>query len=134
MKNVTFSTFWTFCFYRLQRRFFDVEYRERHFWKNVNFSNFWTSVFYRLERRFFDVEYGKRHFWKNVYFSTFWTCCFYRLERSFFDVEYRKDIFLAYFARKKKVGTRAIFEPKPWVNHFGKMSNYRLFERLVFIA
>ena len=110
MKNVTFSTFWTFCFYRLQRRFFDVEYRERHFWKNVNFSNFWTSVFYRLERRFFDVEYGKRHFWKNVNFSTFWTCCFYRLERRFFDVEYRKDIFLAYFARKKKL------EPGPFLN------------------
>ena len=28
----------------------------------------------------------------------------------------------------------AIFGPKPWVNHFGKMSIFRLFELLVFIA
>ena len=28
----------------------------------------------------------------------------------------------------------AIFGPKPWVNPFGKMSIFRLFEHLVFIA
>ena len=28
----------------------------------------------------------------------------------------------------------SIFEPKPWVNLFGKISNFRLFELLVFIA
>ena len=28
----------------------------------------------------------------------------------------------------------AIFGPKPWVNPFGKMSIFRFFERLVFIA
>ena len=27
-----------------------------------------------------------------------------------------------------------IFGPKPWVNPFGKMANFRLFELLVFIA
>ena len=42
------------------------------------------------------------------------------------------DIFLAYFA-KKKVGKLVIFGPKPWVNSFGKMSIFRLFELLVFI-
>ena len=45
-----------------------------------------------------------------------------------------KDIFLAYIALKKKVGKMAIFGPKPWVNPFGKMSIFRLFELLVFIA
>ena len=45
-----------------------------------------------------------------------------------------KDIFLAYIASKKKVGKRAIFEPKPWVNPFAKRSIFRLFELLVFIA
>ena len=51
-----------------------------------------------------------------------------------------KDIFLvyitymAYIALKKKVGKIAIFGPKPWVNVFGKMSIFRLFEFLVFIA
>ena len=28
----------------------------------------------------------------------------------------------------------AIFGPKPWVNPFGKMSTFRLFEFLVFVA
>ena len=45
-----------------------------------------------------------------------------------------KDIFLAYIAQKKKVGKMAIFGPKPWVNPFGKMSIFQLFELLVFIA
>ena len=44
------------------------------------------------------------------------------------------DIFLAYIALKKKFGKMAIFGPKPWVNPVGKMSNFPLFELLVFIA
>ena len=35
---------------------------------------------------------------------------------------------------KKKVGKRVIFGAKPWVNPFGKMSIFQLFELLVFIA
>ena len=35
---------------------------------------------------------------------------------------------------KKKVAKMAIFGPKPWVNPFGKISIFRLFELLVFIA
>ena len=35
---------------------------------------------------------------------------------------------------KKKIGKMAIFEPKPWVNPFGKISIFRLFELVVFIA
>ena len=30
-KKVNFSTFWTFCFYSLERCFFVLEYRKRHF-------------------------------------------------------------------------------------------------------
>ena len=45
-----------------------------------------------------------------------------------------KDIFLAFIFYKIKVGKMAIFGPKPWVNPFGKMSIFRLFELLVFIA
>ena len=44
-----------------------------------------------------------------------------------------KDILLEYIA-KKKVGKMAIFGPKPWVNPFGKMSIFRVFQLLVFIA
>ena len=36
--------------------------------------------------------------------------------------------------RKRKVGKITIFGPKPWVNPVGKMSIFRLFETVVFIA
>ena len=44
-----------------------------------------------------------------------------------------KDIFLAFIAKKSKVGKMAIIGPKAWVNPFGKMSIFRLFEILLFI-
>ena len=44
-----------------------------------------------------------------------------------------KDNFLAYIA-KKKVAKMTIFGPKAWVNPFGKMSIFRLFEILLFIV
>ena len=31
LKNINFSTFWTSCFYSVERRFFVLEYPERHF-------------------------------------------------------------------------------------------------------
>ena len=45
-----------------------------------------------------------------------------------------KDIFLAYGCFKKKVGKMPIFGQRQWVNPFGKMSIFGLFEVLVFIA
>ena len=45
-----------------------------------------------------------------------------------------KDIFLPYFSEKKEVGKMTIFGPKPWVNSFGKMAIFLLFELLDFIA
>ena len=45
-----------------------------------------------------------------------------------------KDIFLVLIGLKRKVGKMAIFGPKPWVNPFGKMSIFRLFEVPVFIV
>ena len=36
--------------------------------------------------------------------------------------------------KKKKVEKMANFGPKPWVNPFGKMSIFPLFELLVFVA
>ena len=52
----------------------------------------------------------------------------------FFDIEYRKRHCPSLYCLKKKIGKRAIFRPKPWVNPFGKMSIFRFFELLVFIA
>ena len=56
----------------------------------------------------------------------------YKQVFSFYNIV--KDIFLAYIAWKKQVDKMAIFGPKAWVNPFRKMSIFRLFELLVFIA
>ena len=72
--------------------------------------------------------------WKNVNFLRFGSSCFYILERRFFLLQYGKRHFPSLFYIKKKVGKMAIFGPKPWVNPFGKMSIFRFFELLVFIA
>ena len=72
--------------------------------------------------------------WKNVSFSSFWTCCFYIIEKRFFVLEYRKGHFPGLYCLKKEVGKMALFLPKPWVNPFGKMSIFRLFELFVFIV
>ena len=57
----------------------------------------------------------------------FETFCLYSLERRFFVPEYRKGHFPGlYSPPPKKVGRIAIFRPKPCVNPFGKMSNFRL--------
>ena len=82
---------------------------------------------------FLDQNHGLP-LWKNVNFSTFQNFCFYSLERLFFVLEYRKKHFPGLYCLKRKVGKMAIFGPKPWVNPFGKMSIFRLFELFVFIA
>ena len=64
----------------------------------------------------------------------FQTSCFYSLQRHFFLLQYRKTNFPGLYCLKKKLGKMAIFGPKPWVNPFGKMSIFRLYELLVFIA
>ena len=73
-------------------------------------------------------------FGKMSIFSIFWTSLFYSLERRFIVLEYHKKHFSGLYCLKKKVGKMVIFGPKPWVNPFGKMSIFRLFELLVFIA
>ena len=59
---------------------------------------------------------------------------FYSLERRFFGPEYHKECFPRLYYLKKKVGKMSIFGAKPRVNPFGKMSIFRLFKLLVFIA
>ena len=127
--------------------------------EKCQFFYFWTSCFYSLERCFFVVEYHKRHFsdlfwlkkkvgkmaifgpkpWVNPSgkmstFSTFQTFCFYSLERRFFVLEYHKRHFSSPILPKKKSLKNGHFWPKPWVNLFGKMSIFRVFELPVFIT
>ena len=71
---------------------------------------------------------------KNVSFLTFLTFCFYSLEGCFLVLEYCKPHFPGLYCLKKKVEKMAIFGPKQWVNPFGKMSIFPLFELYVFIA
>ena len=128
-KKGNFSTFWTSCFYRLERTFFFLEYPKRHIadlyclkkrsWKN---GNFWTKTF-------------GWPFWKKRQFFDFLKFFFFIAEKGVFSFQnIVKDIFLPYFADKKEVGKMTIFRRKPWVNPFGKMAIFRLFELLVFIA
>ena len=105
-----------------------VEYRKRHF-----------PGLYCLKKEvekmaIFGPKPSVNPYWKNVSFSTFWTTCFYSVQRRFFVLEYRKRHFPGLYCLKNKVPKMAIFRPKPWVNPFGKMSVFRLFELLVFIA
>ena len=129
------------------------------FWKNVNFSTFSTSCFYSVERRLFCLEYRKRHFaglycpkikvgkmaifgptpWVNScgkvsIFRLFELRFFYILERLLFALKYRKRHFPGLYCPKIKLGKMAIFGPKPWVNPFAKMSIFRLYGLLIFIA
>ena len=127
-RNINFLTFSTSCFYSLKRRFLVLEYRKRHFpclyclkkqsWKN---GHFWTKT----------MDWP---LWKNVNFLTFSSSCFYRLERRFFVLEYRKRYFPSLYCLEKKVGKMAIFGREPCVNPVGKMSIFRIFQLLVFIA
>ena len=73
-------------------------------------------------------------FAKKTSFSTFGTFCLYCLERRLFVLDHRKSHFPKQYCLTKEVGKMAIFGPKPWLNPFGKMSVFRLFELQVFIA
>ena len=110
------------CFYSLERWFLVLEYRKTHF-----------AGLYCLKKEklvkwpFLDQKHGLT-LWKYVNFLTFWTFRFYSLEKCLLVLEYRKTHFPRLYSLKKKVGKMAIFGQKPWVNPFGKMSIFRLFE------
>ena len=58
---------------------------------------------------------------------------FLQPRKAFFVLEYRKrDCPGLYCPKKKKLEKTAIFKPKPWVNHFRKITFLRYFEILVF--
>ena len=67
-------------------------------------------------------------------FRLFELLFFYSLERRFFVREYHKIHFSGLQCLKRKGGKMTNFRPKPWSNPFGKMSIFRVFELLVFVA
>ena len=66
-------------------------------------------------------------------FPLFQVFFFLQPKRRFSVLDYRKRHFPSLYCVKKS-GKMAIFGLKPWVNLFEKMSIFRLFELLVFIA
>ena len=102
-----------------QKSIFFLKYRKTHF----------PGVYCRKRKR-----WKKGHFWTKT-METFGNISIFRLfKRVVFLAQ--KDVFLVLEYRKEHFSglsweKRAIFEPKPWVNPFGKISSFRLFELLV---
>ena len=126
-KKANLSPFSTSCFYSLERRFFALEYRKRHF-----------RGLYCLKKKienwpFLDQNHGLTPS-ENVNFSTFSTFCFYSPKSRFFVLEYRKSHFPGLYSRRKKSWKNGHFLTKTKSNPFGKMPVFRLFQLLVFIV
>ena len=127
-KMKIFRVFELHVFKAQNRLFFVLEYRKRHF-----------PGVYSLKKKvgkmgIFTPKPRVNPFGKMKIFRVFELHVFKAQNRLFFVLEYRKRHFPGVYCLKKKVGKMAIFGPKPWVNPFGKMSIFRLFELLVFIA
>ena len=120
-KMSIFSTFWTWCFYSLERPLFVLEYGKRYF-----------HGLHRLKKKSWKNSHCGPKPWFNPFgkvsiFSTLWTWFFYSVERPFFVLEYRKKHFVGLYCLNKKLTKIAIFGPKLWVNTFWKMSIFSTF-------
>ena len=111
-KMSIFPLFGLLVSYRVQRRFFALQYRKRYF-PGLH------CLKKKLEKwPFFDQNRGLTPLEKFQLFD-FWTSGFYRLGKRFFVLEYHKRYFPGlYCLKKKKVAKMAIFGPKRWVNPF----------------
>ena len=67
-------------------------------------------------------------------FFDFFNFLFLNPTKALFRSRISSKKFFWHVLRKKKGGKMDIFGLKPWVNPFGKMSMFRLFELLFFIA
>ena len=125
-KMSIFRPFKSFCFYSLERRFFILEYRERHF-----------PGLYQLNKKcekwqILDQSHGLTPLQKCQFFN-FLKFLFLQPRRAFSVLEYRKRHFPGLFGLKEKVRKKAIFGLKPWVTRWENV-NFSTFESLVFIA
>ena len=117
LEKCQFLTFWTSCFYCLQRHFFVLEYRKRHF-----------PAIYWLKRKlekwpFLDQKHGLTPLEKCQFFD-FLNFLFLQPRMSFFRSRILWKTFSWPVFPKKKVGEMAIFAQ----NHgFEKMSIFLTF-------
>ena len=129
LEKCQFSTFWNSCFYCLERCFFVLEYRWRHF----------LGLFCQKKKfekwPFLDQNHGLTPLDQCQFFDFLNILFLYPIKGVFFfALQYRKRHFPGVYCLKKKVGIMAIFWLKPGGNPFGKMSIFPLFELLVFVA
>ena len=127
MEKINFSTFKTCCFYGLERSFIVLEYRKMHhpglYYIKKSLKNGY----------FFDQNDGLTLLGKCQFFD-FFNLMFLYSRKAFFRSRILQKTFSWPIMPKTKPGKMAVFGAKPWVNPFGKMSIFRLFKFLVFIA
>ena len=109
LKNLNFSTFWSSCFYGLERCFFVLEYRKTHF-----------PCLHCLKKDRKMANFGPKPrtnpFGKISIFLTLCTSCFYSLGRRFFVPEYRQTHFSSLYCLEKRTWKNGQFWTKtsPW--------------------
>ena len=91
LEKCQFLPFWTSCFYRLQRRFFDVEYRKR------DFPGLYCPKKKFAKRAIFGPKPWVNRFEKMPIFRLFKLFVFIGFKEVFSMYSIVKDIFLAYF-------------------------------------
>ena len=114
------------------------------FGKNPIFRLFELLVFVAQKGVFSFENIIKDIFWlilpkekklEKCQFFDFLIFLFFQTRKAFFRSRISEKTFSwPILPKTKKLKKMAIFEPKPTVNRFGKMSIFRLFQLLVFIA
>ena len=113
-KNVNFWTFWTLCFYRLERRFFVLVYRKRHF-----------PALHCLKKKVGKMAIFAPKPWVNPLgkmsiFGLFELLVFTAKKGVFSFYNIVKDIFLPYIALKKKLEKWPFLNQNHWLTSLEK--------------
>ena len=110
--------------------------------EKCQFFNFWNFLFLQLRKVFFRSRISSKTFsWailpleKKCQSFDFLKILFLQLKETVFSSRrWSKTFCRPILPKKRRVAKTVIFGPKPWVNPFGKMSIFLLFELHVFIA
>ena len=131
-KNPSFSTFLTYCFYSLHRRFFYLKYHETHF------PGTFCQKIKRMEQLLiFDQDHGLSPFKKIPIFRLLLTSCFYSLERRFLfhsRISWNTLCCPILSKIKKKMEKLPILDQNHWRTPLEKSNFFLLFWLLDFIA
>ena len=147
VKMSIFLTFRTCCFYSVEKSFFGVKYRKKHFpslfcpQKKFGKMTIFgpkplVNPFGKMSiiRLFFGQKPWINPFVRMSIFRFFLTCCFYSLEGRSFVLEYSERHFPCLYCLKKTFWNNGHFWTKPWVNPFVKMSTFLTFRTCCFYS